>query len=450
MSTHDLDDELETLWHVTVLSNFARGYDKYSRVYSKAGIPESTFPDRFFLLRESELDAGILKARGLLERMALPGNRLLALRTRVRADDLCANTRTSIGRYVERNGVCLDGVAWVEELSTGHRLEPVAVEEASALSLRLLCRELRAYRDLQPRTFSVLPIARGCQASCPFCFSEASASAEQEQAKLNMARVRQFADAARVRGAERFVITGGGEPGLVRHEQLCELMTIGRETLGKVVLITNGHHLAKSDDNERARILADYRHAGLSVLAVSRHHQEDATNSRMMNLTTDATAIARTWRTGHDVWPDLRMRFTCVLQRGGVDTLASLEAYVDWAATLGVPELCFKELYVSTSVESVYHRHAANEWSHAHQVPLALVLEFAARHGFVEIARLPWGSPVFRGMWRGAEMQIAAYTEPSLFWERSRGIARSWNLMADGRCLVSLEDCASEIERPTP
>ena len=100
-------------------------------------------------------------------------------------------------------------------------------------------------------------------------------------------------------------------------------------------------------------------------------------------------------------------------------------------------------------MESLYHRHAANEWSHANQVPLSLVLDFAERHGFTEIARLPWGSPVFRGEWRGRRLQIAAYTEPSLFWERVHGIARSWNLMSDGRCLVSLEDRASEIALPT-
>jgi hypothetical protein len=59
--------------------------------------------------------------------------------------------------------------------------------------------------------------------------------------------------------------------------------------------------------------------------------------------------------------------------------------------------------------------------------------------------RLPWGAPVFRGEWHGAPLQIAAYTEPSLLWERTHGVARSWNLMADGRCLVSLEDRASEL-----
>jgi hypothetical protein len=61
-------------------------------------------------------------------------------------------------------------------------------------------------------------------------------------------------------------------------------------------------------------------------------------------------------------------------------------------------------------------------------------------------SRLPWGAPVYRGKWLGKPLRVAAYTEPSLFWERTQGIARSWNVMTDGRCHVSLEDRASEIK----
>ena len=167
-----------------------------------------------------------------------------------------------------------------------------------------------------------------------------------------------------------------------------------------------------------------------------------------MSLHTDVARIANAWWSGRVDWPNLRLRFTCVLQRGGIDSIKAIESYVDWATEIGVPELCFKELYVSTSVESVYYRHSANEWSHSNQVPLSLVLDFADRYGFVEVDRLPWGSPVFRGEWRGRRVQIAAYTEPSLLWERAHGVARSWNYMSDGRCLVSLEDRASEIRLP--
>ena len=78
-------------------------------------------------------------------------------------------------------------------------------------------------------------------------------------------------------------------------------------------------------------------------------------------------------------------------------------------------------------------------------MPLSLVLEFAERHEFSLVERLPWGAPILRGTWEGKPMQIAAYTEPSLYWERTNRVARSWNQLADGRCFVSLEDRASEI-----
>lgn len=433
---------IETLWHITVLSNFARAYDKYTRRYSKEAIPGSTFPNQFFLLREHELEAGLRKGTRLLEKMALPGNRLLALKTVVPTSELRDNLRTGIGRYVERGHIILDGTAWVADNGD---LTAVPIEEVMAQSFQLLQADLKPFAALQPRTFSVLPIARGCQASCPFCFSEASASAEQDQARLNLDRVKILAEAARTQGAERFVITGGGEPGLVRHSLLCQLIRTGSTALGKTVLITNGHHLSRQTPDKITHALTDYHEAGLRVLAVSRHHHDDAASTALMSLETDVATVAKTWAANLDLWPKLKMRLICVLQKGGVESLPLIEAYLNWTAEIGVNEICFKELYVSTSIESVYHRHAANTWSHAHQVPLSLVMECMEKHGFQETHRLPWGSPVFRGEWKGRPMQIAAYTEPSLLWERSHGIARSWNLMADGRCLVSLEDRHSEI-----
>ena len=82
----------EKFFHVTVLSNFARGFDKYSRGYSKARIPESTYPDRFFLLRRGELGIGIQKASHLLEKLGLAGNRLIVLETELDAALLQINT----------------------------------------------------------------------------------------------------------------------------------------------------------------------------------------------------------------------------------------------------------------------------------------------------------------------------------------------------------------------
>ncbi len=104
----------EALFHVTVLSNLARAFDKYSLSYSKARIPESTFPDRFFLLRRDELGIGLRKASRLLERLSLAGDQLIVLETREGSEQLQPNERTGLGRFIPRPEICLSAVHGVE------------------------------------------------------------------------------------------------------------------------------------------------------------------------------------------------------------------------------------------------------------------------------------------------------------------------------------------------
>ncbi len=46
-----------SMYHVTVLSNFARGFDRYPRLYRKSAIPESTYANEFYVL-PAELSEG--------------------------------------------------------------------------------------------------------------------------------------------------------------------------------------------------------------------------------------------------------------------------------------------------------------------------------------------------------------------------------------------------------
>lgn len=431
---------LETVFHVTVLSNFARAFDKYSRFYDKTHIAQSTFPDQFFVLTRDELVIGIEKAKGLLEKLGVAGNRLLVLASEVPTSALIPNTRTGKGRYLASPRLRVDQLFFVDE---AQQLEPVIVEEVYAASL-IIATSLAPYAELQPRSLSILPIARACQAACKFCFSESSASLEQIPHSLDMAHVAALCEKAKARGAERFVITGGGEPGLIAHEQMLDLIALGHRHFGKVVLITNGVRLSKLEEAERVQKLADYARTGLSVLSVSRHHYQAARNAEIMGLDTRTERILSTFAQQREL-DALQARLVCVLQKGGVDGPSSLSAYVDWAVSQGVREFCFKELYVSSTRESAYHAHPGNQWSHDNQVSLSLVTDYFRQHGFEVAARLPWGAPVLSGLWQGVPVKVAAYTEPSLFWERSHGVARSWNIMADGQCLVSLEDPSSVL-----
>jgi molybdenum cofactor biosynthesis enzyme MoaA len=438
-------------FHVIVLSNFARGFDKYAFAYGKAGIPESTFPDRFHLLTRAELGIGIGKARRLLDRLAIPGDRLLVLETAVDPADLLPNTGTGLGMELPEPRIRLSAVHELEaggELASGgdeFTLRPTTVEDAMAASLHLHAASLHGYTALRPRSVSVLPVASACQARCSFCFSSASISSDQAPARVPWDAVDPWLDRARAAGAERAVITGGGEPTLLPFDQQLRLVAACAAAFPKVVLITNAHTLAKGEHADRVERLAALSDAGLSVLAVSRHHQDDDASERLMFLRTPVGSVVDSWREDRDRWPGLRLRLICVLQHGGVADAAGVADYLSWAAAHGVEEVCFKELYVSTSTESLYFDHTANLWSRDHQISLSVVTRFAEQNGFEVTSRLPWGAPVYDGEWDGRPMRIAAYTEPSLLWERTHGVARSWNVMADGRCYASLEDRASEI-----
>jgi hypothetical protein len=442
-----MNQSRQTFYHITVLSNFARGFDKYARTYSKERIPESTYPDRFFLLRRDELGIGIQKAAHLLAKLGLAGNRLIVLETELDAALLQTNTANGRGQFIHSNQINLTRLYELDQDdNVGVQLHPVAIEDAMAASLRLLNRELLPFVNIRPRAISFLPVALACQAKCPFCFSKASVSSDQAAAKPDWEQVSAWLGRAQAHGAERAVITGGGEPTLLPTALLQQLVAACASRFDKVVLITNGHTLATVSEADQVMRLGTLYDAGLRVLAVSRHHFDAAQNERLMHLHTPVEALIRTWCENHRRWPQLRLRLISVLQEGGVQNDSTLESYVSWAAEQGVEEICFKELYVSTSAESVYHDRSVNDWSRQHQVPLSLVTCFAERQGFVVESRLPWGAPVYRGKWLGKPLRVAAYTEPSLFWERTQGIARSWNVMADGRCHVSLEDRASEIK----
>ena len=149
--------------------------------YSKAGIPESTFPDRFFLLAPDDIGIGVAKASPLLARLGFAGDRLIVLETRVAGDELRANTGTGLGCFVGRPYIQLTGV---HALSDDGALVQWSVEDAMARSLRVLHPQLLAYDALAPRSVSLLPIAKGYQARCAFCFSHASISADQQAGRL--------------------------------------------------------------------------------------------------------------------------------------------------------------------------------------------------------------------------------------------------------------------------
>ena len=89
-------------------------------------------------------------------------------------------------------------------------------------------------------TCSVLPVRRACNLDCPFCFSKSSISALGSEAgdweAINLAS---YFELSTRRGAQRLVITGGGEP-LLLPEVVLRIIHEGRRWFDQIACFTNG------------------------------------------------------------------------------------------------------------------------------------------------------------------------------------------------------------------
>lgn len=276
---------------------------------------------------------------------------------------------------------------------------------------------------------SVLPVRQACNCQCPFCFSKSSISAlGQEQTALAQLDVERHFRWAQERGATRLVITGGGEP-LLRPADVLRLVAVGRRVFNEVACFTNGTFLTPA----LARQLAD---AGLSYLCYSRHHEDDDACRALMG----ASAPRRADFFAAAAAGPLKVRATCVMTRGAVDSAARVSEYMEALRPFGVREFTFKHTYVAYE-QSLFQGSAEDRWAAAHRVEFDPFADTG-----VVLARLPWG-PAIR---RLGEVQVCYYHEPTPAWEQANRLCRSSNLLADGSVYASLEDRQSLLHRLTP
>jgi pyruvate-formate lyase-activating enzyme len=429
------------------LSNWILGFDRYRQVFDKSLVPGNTHPDGFYVVDptdESSVALVLAKTRALVARLKVPGDRMLCLEAQLPTgpDGALPNTFTGTGvgwRY-PHTALPLSRVGFVE----GSKIEFTNHEMVTAEAFALNTSSLIAWKDCAPRTFSVLSVAKACNASCAFCFSKASLSSVVKPEALDFHRIGMWADRAHFRGARRAVITGGGEPTVIPFEQMTSLIAQLSSRFSSVLLITNGYRIEQwansLGDIATIERLKHWKQTGLTRVAISRHGADIQGDAKLMGLAVDTPRISRLLHQA-----GLAVRYIGVMQRGGIDSFANLEAYLRRAAQDGVSQVCLKELYVSSLSENQWGASAENLYCQANQVPLSMAIQSLVSLGFKVSHTLPWGSPVYAGMIDGVLMEVAAYTEPSVGWERTHGQVRSWNLLSSGACMASLEDPASQM-----
>ncbi|MEQ8785343.1 MAG: radical SAM protein [Pirellulaceae bacterium] len=292
---------------------------------------------------------------------------------------------------------------------------PVVDEASSASS---------DWHDCRFLTCSVLPVRVACNLACPFCFSKSSISSLKfEAADWRRMDVETYYEYSRSRGANRLVITGGGEP-LLRPREVVSLVRRGRAYFDEIALFTNGARLT----SELSRQLAE---AGLSYLCYSRHHHLD---QRCRQLMGDGAPRLADFVTAAGGIP---IRATCVMTRGWIDSRQAVDDYLAELARYGIREFTFKHTYVAYE-QSLFADSPANDWSRRHRVDDD---PFTGRGEVV--GELPWG-PRIRQL---DSFRVCYYFEPTPVWELENRLCRSTNLLSDGAVYASLEDQRSRLFR---
>jgi cyclic pyranopterin phosphate synthase len=273
-------------------------------------------------------------------------------------------------------------------------------------------------------TCSVLPVRQACNLDCPFCFSKSSISAlRTEAARWDTMDIDRYYAFARERGAARLVITGGGEP-LLRPDVTLTLIRKGRRWFDEIACFTNGTYLTR-------RLADQMQDVGLSYLCYSRHHHDDGPCRSLMGRSAPRLQDFLT------AAGSIRIRATCVMARGHIDTAEAVDRYMAALFACGIREFTFKHTYVAWR-RSVYGGSPHDNWARQHRVAAD---PFAGR-GEV-IGGLPWG-PEIR---RIGGATVCFYYEPDPDWEKENRLCRSINLLSDGSVYASLEDHQSLLYR---
>jgi hypothetical protein len=204
-----------------------------------------------------------------------------------------------------------------------------------------------------PVTFTPFASARPCSARCTFC----SETLVHDESRVLSASLRPRASYAHdlascLRVLEGLPI-GYSLSGLEATDDADWLEAVldvlqahgERSPVEERVLYSNGNGLSPRSTGER--LIPRLASFALTRVEMSRHAVDEHDNHRIMRFHDHAHVkeraafeeAVRFVRAG-----GVRVRFVCVVQKGGVASIDDARRYVAWARTLGVDDVVFREL----------------------------------------------------------------------------------------------------------
>jgi molybdenum cofactor biosynthesis enzyme MoaA len=206
-------------------------------------------------------------------------------------------------------------------------------------------RPVRIYANANLSIYS----AQVCNARCPFCVEElrpaSRGTALAVQKAVERDNGRYFGRLERVLEAMRpldpSVSVTGGEPSLDPRLPAI-LRLLAERNARKRTVTTNGSGLL---DVREGRPVIDWIIAGgVRHLNISRAHPEQERNAVLMQLPRGLTPPQLRDVVERAAAGGTRVRLSCVLLRGAIDSLDGIRGYLDFAAGLGLDNVIFRQL----------------------------------------------------------------------------------------------------------
>lgn len=261
-------------------------------------------------------------------------------------------------------------------------------------------------RDVEIYANANLSIYSGqsCNAKCPFCVEELRPASRGRTFVKNVEPDDRKYFAAMentltaLRPLDPSVSVTGGEPSLdPRLPRI--LATLAEHGMRKRTMTTNGSGLLESRDGRR---VADWiARTGVSHLNISRAHPDHERNAELMRF--DGGLSNLQLREVVETC-GARVRLSCVLLKGEIDSLEGIEEYLAFARSAGIDNVIFRQLMKTdpTTVEPNY----VVRYSDRKRVALEPILDEVSRAPRFTFQRQIMGYYYYVEVWRFGEMDV--------------------------------------------
>lgn len=293
---------------------------------------------------------------------------------------------------------------WRREKSGGFDLYANSTG-GDAIELNFFGRPANVYSNANLSIYS----AQACNAKCAFCVEELRPASRGttlhhqktiEQSDGIYFRALEAVLAAVAPLAPSISVTGGEPSKDIRLARI--LNTLRQFDARKLTLTTNGSGLL--DHLDGRRVIDWVAHAGVAHLNISRAHVDHERNARLMRYREglDLKQLRDVVRIASEA--GTRVRLSCVLLAGEIDSVDRIVDYLTFAESLGIDNVIFRQLMLTD--RNTVERNFVVRYSDQKRVKLEAVLDEISAHQNFAFQRQIMGYYYYVEVWKYSGIDV--------------------------------------------